>query len=83
MGSVPMNVPAHTGDFEMLPRISQVYEVAATASFTGGTGKWRGFHHVRLLYVAAYDFIQEILSHGNDIEVLAPVWLRNLVKRKG
>ncbi len=31
----------------------------------------------------AYDFIQEILSHGNDIEVLAPVWLRNLVKRKG
>ncbi|MFG6388713.1 MULTISPECIES: YafY family protein [Muribaculum] len=30
----------------------------------------------------AYDFIQEILSHGNDIEVLAPVWLRNLVKEK-
>lgn len=28
------------------------------------------------------DFIQEILSHGNDIEVLAPVWLRNLVKEK-
>ena len=30
----------------------------------------------------AYDFVQEILSHGNDIEVLAPVWLRNLIKEK-
>lgn len=30
----------------------------------------------------AYDFIQEILSHGNDIEVLAPVWLRDLVAKR-
>lgn len=30
----------------------------------------------------AYDFVQEILSHGNDIEVLAPVWLRNFIKEK-
>lgn len=30
----------------------------------------------------AYDFIQEIMSHGDDIEVLTPVWLRNLLKEK-
>lgn len=29
----------------------------------------------------AYDFIQEIMSHGDDIEVLTPIWLRNLIKR--
>lgn len=30
----------------------------------------------------AYDFIQEIMSHGDDIEVLTPIWLRNLIKEK-
>ena len=30
----------------------------------------------------AYDFIQEIMSHGNDIEVLTPLWLRDLVARR-
>ncbi len=30
----------------------------------------------------AYDFIQEIMSHGDDIEVLTPVWLRNIIKEK-
>ena len=27
-------------------------------------------------------FIQEIMSHGDDIEVLTPIWLRNLLKEK-
>ncbi|MBD5315313.1 MAG: WYL domain-containing protein [Bacteroides sp.] len=30
----------------------------------------------------AYDFIQEIMSHGDDIEVLTPIWLRDLIKVK-
>lgn len=30
----------------------------------------------------AYDFIQEIMSHGNDIEALTPLWLRDLVARR-
>ena len=25
----------------------------------------------------AYDFIQEIMAHGDDIEVIAPLWLRD------
>lgn len=29
-----------------------------------------------------YDFIQEIMSHGDDIEVLTPVWLRDVIKEK-
>lgn len=29
-----------------------------------------------------YDFQQEILSHGGDVEVLAPAWLREEIKRK-
>lgn len=30
----------------------------------------------------AYDFIQEIMSHGDEIEVIAPIWLRNMIKEK-
>lgn len=30
----------------------------------------------------AYDFIQEIMSHGDDIEVIAPLWLRDAIKNK-
>lgn len=30
----------------------------------------------------AFDFIQEIMSHGDFIEVLKPDWLRNLIKDK-
>ena len=29
-----------------------------------------------------YDFQQEILSHGSDVEVLAPAWLREEIKKK-
>ena len=29
-----------------------------------------------------YDFQQEILSHGGDVEVLAPAWLREEIKGK-
>lgn len=28
-----------------------------------------------------YDFIQELLSHGDDIEVLSPAWLRKEIKK--
>lgn len=30
----------------------------------------------------AYDFIQEIISHCDDMEVISPAWLRNLVAEK-
>ena len=30
----------------------------------------------------AYDFIQEILLHGEDVEVLEPLWLRKEVAQK-
>lgn len=30
----------------------------------------------------AYDFIQEIMAHGDDIEVIAPLWLRDALKDK-
>lgn len=30
----------------------------------------------------AYDFIQELLSHGDDVEVITPLWLRDVIKEK-
>ena len=30
----------------------------------------------------AFDFIQEIMSHGDDIEVIAPIWLRDALRDK-
>ena len=28
-----------------------------------------------------YDFCQELLSHGSDLEVLSPQWLREQIKK--
>jgi len=36
----------------------------------------------QLTVYPTYDFMQEILSHGNEIEVIEPLWVRNEFKKK-